>query len=195
MTGNILFMNNSIVFIDGGYLHKIIKEFFVKSDIDYLRFSELICKKTSSERLRTYYYHCKPFVRNDKNRINDQKKLQECEKFFRKLRRLPRFEVKEGDLQFLGYSTNGYPQFRQKMVDVLMSLDISDKSFENQIQHAILIAGDRDFIPAIKKAKNYGVIVHLFHHPSRVHDELLDIVDESHILSENFLNKCRINGY
>ena len=77
------------------------------------------------------------------------------------------FEVKLGKLQLIGGI------FKQKMIDVLMSLDIVDKCFDNQIQHAILIAGDSDFIPAIKKAKNYGAIIHLFYHPSSVHNELL----------------------
>ncbi len=81
-------------------------------------------------------------------------------------------------------------QFRQKMVDVLMSLDISNMSYEGQIQHAILIAGDADFIPAVKKAKDYGVIVHLYYHSSSVHNEILDEVDELHPLDEFFMNRC-----
>jgi uncharacterized LabA/DUF88 family protein len=97
---------------------------------------------------------------------------------------LPRFEVKLGRLQLIG------SQFKQKMVDVLMSLDIVTMAYENQIQHAILIAGDADFVPAIKKAKDYGIIVHLFYHPSSVHNELLDEVDELHEIDNQFIESC-----
>lgn len=72
-----------------------------------------------------------------------------------------------------------------------MSLDIADMCFEKQIQHAILIAGDSDFIPAIKKAKNHGAIIHLFYHPTSVHYELLDEIDEAHIPSKDLIDKCR----
>ena len=104
-----------------------------------------------------------------------------------KLRRLPRFEVKLGKLQIIGN------QFKQKMIDVLMSLDIATMSYENQIQHAVIIAGDSDFIPAIKKAKDYGVITHLYYHSSSAHNELLDEVDELHEIKEEFIDKCRID--
>jgi len=77
------------------------------------------------------------------------------QRFITKLRRLPRFEVKFGELQIIG------GEFNQKMIDVLMSIDIVEKCLGKQIQHAILIAGDSDFIPAIKRAKDYGAIIHL----------------------------------
>ena len=76
------------------------------------------------------------------------------------------------------------------MVDVLMSLDIVDMCFDKQINHVILVAGDSDFIPAIRKAKDYGAIVHLFYHPSSVHTELLDEVDELHKISKELIDQC-----
>jgi uncharacterized protein (TIGR00288 family) len=98
---------------------------------------------------------------------------------------LPRFEVKFGELQ----SIKGV--FKQKKVDVLMSLDIVDKCFENQIKHAVIVAGDSDFIPVIKKAKDYGAIVHLFGHEDSINRELLNEIDEFHPLTRMFLEDCR----
>jgi hypothetical protein len=49
------------------------------------------------------------------------------------------------------------------MVDVLMSIDIVKKSYSKDIKHIILIAGDSDFVPAIKTAKDQDIIVHLFY--------------------------------
>lgn len=109
------------------------------------------------------------------------------QKFLTNLRRLPRFEVKLGKLQVIGN------QFKQKMVDVLISLDIATMSYESQIQHVILLAGDADFIPTIKKAKDYGSIVHLYYHPSSVHTELLDEVDELHKIDDALIQRCLID--
>ncbi len=107
------------------------------------------------------------------------------ERFISNLKRLPRFEVKLGRLQIIG------GRFKQKMIDVLISLDIVNMCFANQVQQIILVAGDSDFVPAIKKAKNCGAVVHLFYHPESVHNELLDEIDELHPIDEELINKCK----
>lgn len=104
--------------------------------------------------------------------------------FLDNLKRLPRFEVKLGKLQFIG------GKFRQKMVDVLMSIDIIKKSIGNKINHIVVVAGDADFVPSIKTAKDYDVIVHLLYHPQSVHNELLDEIDELHVISKELIDKC-----
>lgn len=172
------------IFIDRGYLSKILKSNFNNRIIDYLKLCNKICLDLKIERLRTYAYTCMPLVR--KGNSEDISRESRVQKFITKLKRLPRFEVKLGKLQIIGN------QFKQKMIDVLMSLDIATMSYENQIQYAVLIAGDSDFIPAIKKAKDYGVIVHLYYHPSSVHNEILDEVDERHEINEELINDCRI---
>ena len=171
------------VFIDGGYFNRVLEQ-FGKPDIDYAKLCEEICKELNLNRLRTYFYYCMPIVR--RNNQGDVERNSKVHKFLTKIKRLPRFEVKLGRLQMIGN------QFRQKMVDVLMSLDITTMSYENQIQHAVLIAGDSDFIPAIKRAKDYGIIVHLYYHPSSVHNEILDEIDELHEMNINLINKCKI---
>ncbi len=172
------------IFIDGGYLNKVLKNNFGAENIDYFRFSEEISSSLKVKRLRTYFYHCLPIVRA--NNPEDISRKANMQKFLANLKRLPRFEVKLGKLQIIGNI------FKQKMIDVLMSLDIATMSYENQIQHAVLIAGDADFVPAIKKAKDYGIIVHLYCHSSSVHNELLDEVDELHEINQELIDKCKM---
>ena len=172
------------IFIDGGYFNKVSKSFFNEPKIDYLKLSEKISSDLNLTRLRTYFYHCLPIVRKDNK--EDVVKQSNMQKFLSNLKRLPRFEVKLGRLQFI------CNQFKQKMIDVLMSLDIATMSYENQIQHAVIIAGDSDFVPAIKKAKEYGIIVHLYYHPSSAHNEILDEVDELHEINQEFISSCLV---
>ena len=178
------FLEKCAIFIDGGYLNKVLKSFFNEAKIDYLKLSEKICAELNLNRLRTYFYHCMPIVR--KNNDEDLLRQSNMQRFLTNIKRLPRFEVKLGRLQLIGN------QFRQKMIDVLMSLDITTMSYENQIQHAVIIAGDSDFIPAIKKARDYGIIVHLYYHPSSVHNEILDEVDELHEINKGLIDSCII---
>ena len=172
------------IFIDGGYINKVLKNYFNTQKIDYLKLCEAICSKEKLSRLRTYFYYCMPLIR--KNNQEDIIRHSNVERFLLNLKRLPRFEVKLGRLQLIGN------QFKQKMIDVLMSLDIATMSYENQVKHVILIAGDADFVPAIKKAKDYGIIVHLYYHSSSVHNEILDNVDERHEINEDLINNCKI---
>lgn len=174
------------IFVDGGYVNKILKNYFNAQNIDFLKLSETICTQLKLKRLRTYFYHCLPIVRN--NNKEDLIKQAGMQKFLAKIKRLPRFEVKLGKLQIIGN------KFKQKMIDVLMSLDIVNMSYENHMQHAVLIAGDSDFIPAIKKAKDNGTIVHLYYHPSSVHNEILDEVDELHEITFELINSCAIEN-
>lgn len=135
------------------------------------------------ERLRTYFYHCMPLVRDGNEK--DRKLHSEMQRFVSNLNKLPRFEVKLGKLQLIGN------QFKQKMVDVLMSLDIVDMCSNKKISHAVIVAGDSDFVPAIKKAKDAGAIIHLYYHPSSVHNSLLDEIDEYHEINEEMINCCK----
>lgn len=176
-------MEKSAIFIDGGYLNRVLKENFQETNIDYAKLCEKIGDDLKLKRLRTYFYHCLPIVRA--NNLEDQKRQADMQGFITRLKRLPRFEVKLGRLQLIGN------RFKQKMVDILMSLDIVGMCFDKQIQHAILIAGDADFVPAVKKAKDYGAIVHLFYHPSSVHNEILDEIDELHVITEELINSCK----
>lgn len=178
------YYEKAAIFIDGGYLNKILETYFNKPRINHLKLCEEICSNLRLKRLRTYFYHCIPIIRKDNK--EDTIRKAKMQKFLNNLKRLPRFEIKLGKLQIIGN------QFKQKMIDVFMSLDISNMSHENQIQHAILIAGDSDFVPAIKKAKDYGTIIHLYYHPSSVHNEILDIADELHKINEELINSCKI---
>ena len=136
------------------------------------------CIKQKGLNINTIKYH-RETTRQDEDRYRMKKG------FYNKLKRFPRFEVKYGRLQIIG------GEFKQKGVDVLMSLDIADKCFENQIQHAVIVAGDSDFIPAIRRAKNYGAIVHLFCNKKKINRELLDEVDEVHELTFSSVQDLR----
>lgn len=176
-------MEKAVILIDGGYFNRILKNYFNNVQIDYLKLSEEIVNTLGVERLRTYVYQCLPIIRRGNK--EDERRHDNMQQFLTKLKRLPRFEIKLGKLQMIG------GKFKQKMVDVLMSIDIIKKSIGGEIRHIILIAGDADFVPAIKTAKDNDIIIHLFCHPLSVHNELLDEIDELHPISQEFINKCR----
>ncbi|WP_163532675.1 NYN domain-containing protein [Helicobacter suis] len=61
-------------------------------------------------------------------------------------------DLKDGDFQL---------NLRQKGVDMKIGLDIASLAIKKQVEKIILIANDSDFVPAIRFAKQEGVIVQL----------------------------------
>jgi uncharacterized LabA/DUF88 family protein len=95
-------------------------------------------------------------------------------KFYVMLDKLPKYEVRYGRLVF----RDG--EFEQKGVDTLLSIDIVNLSASGKISDAVLLAGDSDYIPAIKVVKDHGLNFILYHSKSKncYHSSLWNICDE-----------------
>jgi uncharacterized LabA/DUF88 family protein len=95
------------------------------------------------------------------------------------IERSSRWQVRLGKLEKRWDGNKEY--FEQKRVDVLLSVDLVRHAAAGHIQHAVIIAGDSDFIPAIAAAKESGVTVSLWGGPAKtVHKDLAWLVDEIH---------------
>ena len=80
----------------------------------------------------------------------------------------------------------------KKRVDILLGVDLTLLSAKGQIQRAIIIAGDSDFIPAVEVAKNEGVSVILYHGNS-YHRDLWQSADERFLIDQATLDSVRRN--
>jgi len=185
-------MSNVVILIDGGYIEKILKNEFANTKIDYVLLSEEIRASISTELdiLRTYYYHSLPYKGNPPTK-EESERFARKQKFFNALNRKPRFEVKLGRLVRIGPDEHGSYYFEQKMVDALLSIDLVHLSATGKITHAALVAGDGDFVPAMKVAKNDGVSLWLVHGKMR-HKELWETADERMELNEKIIKKIKL---
>ncbi len=172
--------DRAAVFIDGAYLTKILDVDFGKPKIDLAGFSDILCG--NYERLRTYYYNCKPYQSCPPTE-EERRRFASMDKFVYTLRKLPRFEVKLGRLGCIG------GEFIQKRVDISLAVDLVRLSCGRMIQKAVIVTGDSDFLPAIEAAKESGVLVTLYYSQSSIHDELLSAVDESATISQDLINQ------
>jgi uncharacterized LabA/DUF88 family protein len=95
------------------------------------------------------------------------------------LNRLDRFAIRLGRLTYRGKEATGTPIFEQKRVDLQLGLDIASFVANGRVELVVLVAGDSDLIPAVKKAQEEGVLVRLVHGPKTTyHQDLWDEVDE-----------------
>lgn len=165
------------VFIDGAYLNKILQNFHASARIAYDRLAVELT--AGHDLLRTYYYDSPPYQSNPPT-PDESRRLAGRQQFFNALRQLSRFEVREGRCaRYWNRDLNQWA-FEQKRVDVLLAVDMVRLSSKQQIQRAVLIAGDSDFLPAVTVAKDEGVQILVVHSPDRrqIHRDLWDAADE-----------------
>ncbi|MCX5886217.1 MAG: NYN domain-containing protein [Proteobacteria bacterium] len=178
------------IFIDGGYLEKILKNEFREVAIDFKKLSSVLAGQ--KEILRAYYYNCLPYQSNTPSR-EESDRFANKERFFSYLRGLPRFTVKLGKLAFRGCDNKGKKTFEQKGIDTLLSIDLVNLAATKQVSDIILLAGDSDYIPAIEVAKTHGVGVILYHSQKKdsYHRSLWEVCDERYPITSGFINKIK----
>jgi uncharacterized LabA/DUF88 family protein len=179
------------IFIDGGYLEKIIKNEFGEIPIDFAKLVEVLTD--GRELLRTYYYNCLPYQSNRPTQEESQR-FAKKEGFFSYLRRLPRFSVRLGKLAFRGLGGDGKKVFEQKGIDTLLSIDMVNLAATKQVSNIILLAGDSDYIPAVEVVKTHGVGVILYHSQKKdsYHIDLWQICDERCPINQSLINKIKV---
>lgn len=167
-------MDRYAVFIDGGYARKVFEQ-FDNARVSYRKFSEVVA--SGQERLRTYYYDCAPYVSSPPTPAEKTRKAG-FDRFVAALEQEPRFQVKLGR-PARRESHGGIIKFEQKMVDILLAVDLVQLSVGHQIQRAVIGANDSDFVPAIEIARSAGTVVELYYHvPPQPHTELMKACDD-----------------
>ena len=181
-------MNRYAVFIDGGYARKVFEQ-FGNVRVSYLKFSEGIA--AGQERLRTYYYDCAPYVSSPATAEEKTRKAG-FDRFVAALEREPRFQVKLGRLA-KREGNQGAIRFEQKMVDILLAVDLVQLSVDHQIQRAVILANDSDFVPAIEIARAAGTVVELYYHvPPQPHTELMKACDDRIVIDNSLVEKIKL---
>ena len=173
--GELFAVEKVAVFIDGGYFSKI-TDTFGRPKIDFQKVAEVLTAE--NRHFRTYYYNCPPYQSEPPTDAQRQQKSN-ADRFYDALRSLPRFEVRLGKLVYRGTGSDGKPILLQKQADLLLAVDLVLLTATGQISQAILIAGDSDFIPAVRVARDRGCSVTLVHGPvNTYHRDLWRECDE-----------------
>jgi len=173
-----------MIFIDGGYLKKWIRE-KLKMDpkkFEFGTFNIIMVKKALSKLdnaviIRTYFYDglAEP---TDKEYSNQKDFFNHLESSF------PNFEVRCGRL-----IRDGDNNFRQKGVDVLMGIDMVDKANLNQYDIAFVVAGDLDHLEAVQTVKRKGKQVFGIYYSGSISSELLRAFDFDFQLKEDLVDE------
>ena len=167
-----------MVFIDGGYVRGGFKKLLGHERIDFRRLANdsarYFIPPVSGRVTRIYYYDAIVDASDDLDRNRKQSE------FFHSIALIRSFEVKLGRLV-----KTGSGDYRQKGVDILISIDMLTKAFQNFYDIAVFIGGDDDFVDlvnAVKRMTNKEVCGIAFQHNAS--QKLLESFDISQILTE-----------
>lgn len=173
------------IFIDGGYVQSQFKYNKIKPDYEELAdyFLEPCRQRVALDLLRCYYYYCAPYMSAEPTE-SELKRMESHTEFVDEIENLDRWSMRLGKLEKRWDGKKEY--FEQKRVDVLLSVDLVRHAAAGHIQHAVLVAGDSDFVPAVEAAKEHGVTVSLWCGKFRtVHKDLIAVADEVHSFQWN----------
>ena len=168
------------IFIDGGYIQNQFKQNRIEPNWEDLAdyFLEPLRHTIPLDLLRCYYYYCPPYMSQEPTE-DELSRMEAHEEFVEEIENLDRWSMRLGKLQ---KRWDGKKEFyEQKRVDVLLSVDLVRHAAAGHIQHAVLVAGDSDFVPAVDAAKDHGVTLSLWcGNFNTVHKDLIALADEVH---------------
>ena len=165
-------------FVDGGYLRKLCKDYwdgkectgfdilyhFIHTTFDNYKTDRVRDNVFRGDIIRIYFYDAKV----DSNHPDFIKQ----EKYFDFIAdNYPFFTVRLGKLV---KSNKGY---KQKGVDILMSIDAITKAYLDQYDVGVFVMGDADFKPLIEAVKDIGKKTMCIYYPPSSAKELTRVFD------------------
>ncbi len=194
-------MEETIVFIDGGFLSKLSKHLGSGKYInfDLVNFAKSLGKKEQLFVKKTFYYTAPPFQASPPTEDQIIRKKGH-DRFVNRFRNNTFFTIREGRCQRL-IDKNGKEEYNQKGVDALAIMDLSSLPITfNNIKKIILVACDTDFCPVIEHLQKLGVEVILFTYYERKRESkfstshhLIDCCKQIRYLTKNDFDSCPLN--
>jgi uncharacterized LabA/DUF88 family protein len=160
----------SYLFIDGGYLDKILdgfsEQFFAGQSLP------VDPTKVSAGFTKTFYYNCLPVKRNDEDQETFSNRLERQEKRFELMQSARGWHVREGFVK-----RTRRRGVTQKEIDVLIAVDMLTHAYRRNMHTLSFIAGDQDFRPLVEALVRDGMFVELLSESKSVSQDLILTAD------------------
>lgn len=176
--------------IDGGYLRANAQKASKTYDIVFIESFSRLCPVPSEYLFRVFYYDAPQFRGSIPLPVSGKSKtFQSSDQWLTDLAKRERFAVRRGSIGFRGWKPKNIPintsplrdedfvpVFEQKGVDMRIGLDIAEFSEKRSVERILVVSGDTDMVPALKRARKAGLEVGMVQLPPpafRLHDDLM----------------------
>lgn len=172
-----------IIFIDGSNFYHSIKETFnvYHEEIDFRKLIDIL--KAGRLLVGVYYYNAALDIKFNKDVYWKQ------QKFFADLRKIPGFNVILANMRKT-VRANGKIEYTVKGDDIYLGIDMVSLAYENQYDIAILVSGDGDFSPAVKRVQKLGKKVENAYFIISRSSLLKQVCNKSILLDDIIENEC-----
>lgn len=174
--------NRIIIFIDGSNFYHSLKDTFGfhENEVDFKKMINILL---NGRLLIGVYYYNAPLDRGYNEEIYHKQ-----QKFFSELRKIPGFNVILCTLK-KRKDPRGKIEYKMKGDDINLAIDMVSFAYENNYDTAIIVSGDGDFVPAVKKCQKLGKKVeNAYFRISR--STFLKKVCNSSIKLDDFIEDC-----
>lgn len=179
------FIMKSSIFIDGNNFYHGLKYIYRDSkkliDFNFEKFCNFLANE--SQIINIFYYNASL----DKN--ENQDKYESQQKFFEKLRKIPKFNLILCKLLKRKIKGKNEYYYVLKEDDINMAVDMVEGACENKFDIAILVSGDGDFVPAVKSAKKHNKRVENIYFKKSSSRNLKEVCNKSVELTKELLDR------
>ena len=166
-------MNQIVIFVDNSNIFQGFRKFGIK--VDYEKLKKLIVNARKLEAIYLYEGLVYPISPEKQRWYND-------------LSSKSGYEIKAS---FDKITSQGVDE---KKVDICIAVDIISLGYENAYDTAVLVSGDGDFVPVVKKLKEIGKNVEVWAFRYSLANALKDELEQGNICYlEDILSKIKIN--
>jgi len=192
-------MEDTLVFLDGGFLSKLNKHFgkgsYIKYDI--IQFARNLAKKQNLFCKHIFYYNAPPFQETPPT-LEQRKKKEGYDLFKEILSQNKDITIREGRVQRLRIIEKF--KYKQKGVDTLVTIDMGHiKEDFPGINKIILVACDTDFCPIVEDIKKRKIKVILYTYFDRIRNSpfsranhLISCCSDSFQLTKEDFTSCPV---
>lgn len=188
-------MENTYVFLDGGYLSKISGHFYPEGHpkYDIKHFANNLAKSKGLWCKQTFFYFGESYQSPSRPSIEDIKRRGNQKKFFDVLSRIPNLTPRQGRCQ-----KGDEGKFHEKGVDTLLTMDLlSLENCKDNIKKVIVLICDTDFVPVLEKLrKEKKIFVIVAYYSDFIRDSdfsmsnhLWNIADDRILIDKSFFER------
>jgi uncharacterized LabA/DUF88 family protein len=141
-----------MIFIDGQNLYYGCGSYQKGFTWDYDKFVNVLTNLVPNRRLVEVYYHSS-IAPIDQNRENDEARYRKQQMFYNRIRQKCKAEIKITRVESVDcpLCKQTYKKPKEKGVDVALAADLLTYGMTGDYDVAILVSGDADYMPVLKK--------------------------------------------
>jgi uncharacterized LabA/DUF88 family protein len=176
--------------IDGGFIRACAQKARKTYNNQFIEDFSKLCSVPPEYLFRIFYYDAAQFKGTKKLPVSgNNTTFQSSDQWLKDLAKLEKFAVRRGTVGFRGWRPKSIPisnttltdadfapVFEQKGVDMRIGLDIAEFAEKKTVERIVVVSGDTDMVPALKRARKAGLEVGVVQLPApaiNLHDDLL----------------------